>query len=271
MTTLRRYLRLWLAFMRYCLSREMAFRANFLFYAATELFWLGLLVAFFHVIYGRTSSVGGWTADQMLLLIGTHFIITRPFQGLFFESLVELSDLIRTGRLDFLLTKPADPQFLVSFSRVDYSSLVNVAVGGALVLYAGGRLGLQPGPADVALYLLLVVSGVVILYSLMFLLSSTAVWSVRATFVYEGWFHLTSFGRYPEAIYKIAWLRALLTYIVPVLIVANWPARLLLSSDPGKLLDPWQAALAVALAAGLFWGSRLFFLFALRSYKSASS
>lgn len=268
---LTRYCRIFAALMRYCLAREMSFRANFIIYALTELLWLALLIVFYKVIFSRTQSVSGWTGDEMMILVGTHYIVTRLFQGLFFESCIELADLIRTGGLDFLLLKPANAQFLVSMSRVDYSSLVNVLVGAGLVWYGAARIGLQPGPDDIALYLLLVLSGVVILYSLMFLLCTTAIWAVRTQFIYEGWFHLTSFGRYPEGIYRAAWLKFMLTYVFPILVVANWPARSLLSHDRDKQLDPMQVAFAAGIAVALLAASVLFFRWALRFYRSASS
>jgi ABC-2 type transport system permease protein len=267
-TDIARHFRIFAALMRYGLARELSFRANFVVYVLTELLWLAMLVIFYEVVFGRTSAVGGWTREQMMVLIGTHFVVTRIFQGLFFESCIELADLIRTGRLDFLLVKPVDPQFLISVSKVDYSSLINVFFGLGLVGYGLERMGLRPGPADMLCWLLLVGSGVIALYSLMFLLCTTAFWAVRTQFIYEGWFHLTGFGRYPETIYRSAWLRFTLTYLFPVLAVANWPARQLLSDDPDKLLEPWQVLYAVAAAGVLLAASTLFFRRALRSYRS---
>ena len=50
----------------------------------------------------------------------------------------ELSELIRTGSLDFALLKPIDTQFLVSLRRIDWSSLANFVFGLALLaLFAG--------------------------------------------------------------------------------------------------------------------------------------
>ena len=53
----------------------------------------------------------------------------------------DISELIRTGGLDFALLKPIDTQFLISLEKVDWSSLANFA-GRA------GAAGRQPGPND---------------------------------------------------------------------------------------------------------------------------
>jgi ABC-2 type transport system permease protein len=272
-----RHARIFLAFLRYHLAREMSFRANFLIFTLTELLWLGLVIAFYEVIYGRTAGIAGWSREQMLLLLGTHYTVMNLFHGFFFESCIELSELIRTGRLDFLLVKPAGTQFLVSVSKIDYSALANVPFGIALTVYAGGSLGLRPGPAEIALYVVLILAGLAILYSLMFLLSTTAIWAVRTQFLYEAWFHLTSFGRYPESVYgggrgeSFGRLRFVLTYLFPILVVANWPARQLLSDDPEKMLRPELVGFAAAAAVVLAAASGAFFRRALRSYRSASS
>jgi ABC-2 type transport system permease protein len=64
-------------------------------------------------------------------------------------------------------------------------------------------------------------------------------------------------------------LQWLFTFIIPVLVVVNVPARLL-----AKPLDAqnWSLALfAVAAAAGSLWAARWIFSRAMKSYRSASS
>ena len=48
----------------------------------------------------------------------------------------QLSELVRTGSLDFALLKPMDTQFLVSFTRIEWSSLGNFVVGLCLIGYS---------------------------------------------------------------------------------------------------------------------------------------
>ncbi|RUM60346.1 MAG: ABC transporter permease, partial [Persephonella sp.] len=48
----------------------------------------------------------------------------------------EFSELIRTGSFDFALLKPIDTQFIISFPRVDWSSLSTLAMGIALLGYS---------------------------------------------------------------------------------------------------------------------------------------
>ena len=51
-----RYFRLWLAMARYGLSRELAFRVNFLVKVGVEVLWLGILLVFYDVVLTHTGS-----------------------------------------------------------------------------------------------------------------------------------------------------------------------------------------------------------------------
>ena len=61
---MRRYIRLYLAFLRIGLIKEMSFRGNFLIRAGTELLWFVLLIVFYDVIYSKTDSIGGWSKPK---------------------------------------------------------------------------------------------------------------------------------------------------------------------------------------------------------------
>ena len=72
--------------------------------------------------------------------------------------------------------------------------------------------------------------GVAILYSLMIALAATSIWLGRNQTLYDFWFYITNFSRYPMEIYQRPLgtpLRRFFTFIVPVLVVVNVPARLL--------------------------------------------
>ena len=264
------YARLYLAFVRYCLVREMAFRGNFLIRVATEALWFGLLLVFYDVVYLKTAGIGGWSKYQFLTLMGVHFVVTGTVETLFLMNLEALSDQIRRGDLDFALVKPVDEQFLLSLSKVDWSTVPNILIGAALVVFSLGRLDITPSLAQLALSALLVAAGVAIYYSCMLAAASAAIWMISNRGLLELWFYITNFGRYPREMYGQGWGRWLqrsLTFLIPVLLVNNLPAQALVRD----LLDPWLAVYGLFSAAALLLASRYVFRRALRSYRSASS
>jgi ABC-2 type transport system permease protein len=117
--------------------------------------------------------------------------------------------------------------------------------------------------------------GIAILYSLMISLAASSIWLGRNQSLYDFWFYITNFSRYPKEIYQGTFgtpLRIVFTYILPVMVVINVPAQLL--AQPRGLDDPglWLlAGLAPVMTLASLLLSRLVFIKALRSYRSASS
>ena len=189
--------------------------------------------------------------------------------------------MIRTGGLDFALLKPIDTQFLVSFRRMDWSNLSNFAAGlvmATISVYQMATREVDPmivSPFAVLLYVFYIGCGVAIMYSLMISLSATSIWLGRNQTLYDFWFYITNFSRYPMEIYQQGWgwgLWGVFTFAIPVLLVVNVPARLLASPLNPRAWWEWPLAgfTVVATVASLVF-SRWIFRTALRSYRSASS
>ena len=269
------YFRVFLVFARNSLVRDMTFRSNFIIEAVTSIAWMMMNLAFYVLIYSYTSNIAGWDKYQFFLFLATGLFINSLVQTFFMTNVDELSDQIRTGALDFALVKPIDAQFLVSLRRVDWSSLGNFFLGGVLAVYALLHVGYLPGPVQIVLYPVYVLCGAAIYYSLMIAMGSASVWMGRNLTLFDFWFYVTTFSRYPMEIYNGPWgtpLRQAFTFLIPVLIVVNVPARLLVRplapQTPAEWLLPPFAIFATLVSLAV---SRWIFQRALTSYRSASS
>jgi ABC-2 type transport system permease protein len=201
------------------------------------------------------------------LLVGTHQIIAQLFQAFFFVNVANIPELVRTGKLDSLLVLPLDSQFVVSTKQFGLDSIVNALVGMAVVIFSLQRLHITPGSMAIALYLVALGFGVAIHYSIMLSLAAVSFWIVRAQGLVYGYFNFLNIARYPDVIFPQVF-RWIFGWIVPVIIVANIPARLLIKSlgQPAWLM--FHLIAAGSLAALL---SRAFWRWALQHYSSASS
>jgi len=278
------YGRVLLTFARNSLIRDMTFRTNFLLESISSASWTVMNVGFYLLVFHHTPHIGpesGWGKYEFFVFLATTWFINSLVQAFFMPNAEEFSELIRTGNLAFALLKPIDTQFLVSFQRVDWSSLVNVLTGLVLLGFSLWKLMTRPvnplvlSPAAVLLYPVYILCGVAILYSLMIALAATSIWLGRNQSLYNFWFYITNFARYPMEIYRRGWglpLWGIFTFVIPVLVVVNVPARLL-----ARPLDPrawWEWPLAgFALLATVISliASRWVFRRALLSYRSASS
>lgn len=259
------YLRIWLSTARYSIVRMMMFRFDFFLWSAVELFWMGVNVLMISVIYEHTSSIAGWDKYDMLLLVGTSMLIQRFLMGFFWSSLFEMSRNIRTGHFDFFLAQPGNVQFMASTRKLDPDSLANSIIAVGVVLYAAHMKHLHPSAADIALYAVMIVCGVIIHYSILLLSMSLGFWITNATGIEGSYFSLTEFSRLPREAFK-SFASLFFVWIIPVVVVSNAPARTLIHGFEPR----WVIAL---LAAAIFWFSTATFVFhrGLRRYSSASS
>jgi len=263
----RRYIDIYSIMLRNSLIREMSFKANFLLWLIVEVLWFCGQIVFFSIIFGQVDRIGDWTKWEVVLLVGTHQIIAQLFQAFFFVNVANIPELVRTGKLDSLLVLPIDSQFAVSTKQFGLDSVINAALGGLVVCFSLARLGIIPGPMSILLYLTALGFGVAVHYSIMLSLAAVSFWIVRAQGLVYGYFNFLNIARYPDVIYPRLF-RFVFGWIIPVVIVANIPARLLIKSlgQPGRLMLQLVTASTI-----VFWLSRVFWRFALRHYSSASS
>ena len=270
MSTLIKYARLLGYLGRYTLARELAFRENFLVKVSVEALWLFILLAFYRVVFSKTSVVADWTEPQYLFFVGCYFALNGLLETLFLENCNEFANLVRSGDLDFLLLKPVDEQFLVSCRRVDWSTFPNVLMGLGVMLLALWQMQWQPDPGRLVAFGAMFGCGVLLSYSFMIVLTAVSVWLVRNQSLMEMWWLFSSLARYPREIFsRVGWAEPIgffFTFLLPILLVVNVPAQAMV-----RVLDWRLVAFTLAATVGGLASSRWFFLKALRSYRSASS
>ncbi len=259
------HLQIWLASARYSVTRTLMFRFDFFLWATVELVWMGVNLLLISVIYGHTDSIAGWSKYEMMLLFGTAMLIQRLLFGFFWSSLFDTARNIRSGHFDFFLAQPGNVMFMTTTRKLDLDSLVNTFVAAGVVIYAAVQLGLQPGPGDILLYLLMIGCGLLIHYSALVLTISLAFWITNAQGLEGSYFTLFEFSRLPRQAFKGA-ANVIFVWALPAVIVSNIPAHTLLHGfDAGHALWLLGATVAwFALACTVFNRG-------LRRYSSASS
>jgi ABC-2 type transport system permease protein len=263
----RRYIDIYSIMLRNSLIREMSFKANFVLWMLVEVLWFCGQIVFFSIIFGNVNHIGDWSKWEVVLLVGTHQIIAQLFQAFFFVNVANIPELVRTGKLDSLLVLPIDSQFAVSTKQFALDSVVNAIVGAAVVLFSLSKLGIIPNLMSILLYLTALGFGIAVHYSIMLSLAAVSFWIVRAQGLVYGYFNFLNIARYPDAIFPRLF-RFIFGWIVPVVIVANIPARILIKplGQPG-----WLMFHLVVASTIIFCLSRAFWRFALQRYSSASS
>jgi len=270
------YGRVWLTFVRNAAVRELTFRGNFLINLVTRAFWFVAQITLFEIIYRQVDSINEWTRPQYFAFMATGMLINALVEAFFMPNCANFSELIRTGNLDFALLKPIDTQFLVSCEKIELAMINQIALACSLLGYALYAIGEPVSVMQVLAYVVYLVVGVAFFYSLMITLAAASVWLGRNQGLYDFWFYITVFARYPRSIYDGVdpnrleggeVLQGAFTWIVPILLVVTVPAELIARS-----MTSWTYPL-VALTASVIglMIARVVFQWSLRNYRSASS
>jgi ABC-2 type transport system permease protein len=263
---LRRYGQLYLALWKNSVTREMSFKGNFVLWIVVELLWFGLQLSFVSVVFSQTESIGTWTRWQMILLVGASNFIQQVYQAFFLTNCTNLSELVRTGKMDFLLLLPVNTRFLVSLRVVDLGAFVNALFAVCVMGWAAGHLGLHPSAGQLLAFGALCGVGVVIHYSLMFILATICFWTIRAQGIVWGYYNLFNIARMPDEAFRGAF-KGVFTFALPVLLVSNVPVRVLAD----KVSSPGASGLLLGLTLAWVGISEWFWRVSLRRYTSASS
>jgi len=265
-STFVRYAGIYAALWKNSVTRETMFKGNFLLWILVEMLWFGLQLSFISVIYLHTDAIGTWTKWQVMLLVGASHFIQQIFGAFFLVNCANLSELIRTGKMDFLLLLPVNTRFVVSLRQVDLGGFVNAASAVAVMIYAARQIPLSPNLGNLLGFLALCLVGILIHYSLMFMLATISFWTVRAQGIVYGYYNLFQIARMPDEAFR-GLFKIFFTFALPMLLVTNVPVRLLTDRLDSYLAIPALVGMAGLCAAVSEWVWR----FSLRRYTSASS
>jgi ABC-2 type transport system permease protein len=263
----RRYLGIYAALWKNSVAREMSFKTTFLLWIFVECLWFALQLSFIAVIYLHTNSIATWNEWQVIMLVGGSQFIQQIFHAFFLINCTQLSELIRTGKLDFLMLLPVNTRFIVSMRQVDLGSFVNAGLAICVMGWAASKLHLALTVGHVLGFVVLCLSGILVHYSLMFLLSSISFWTVRAQGIVWGYYNLFQVARLPDDAFQPGVFKVVFTYAIPMLLVSNVPVRVLID----KIDSPYSMLALVGMCVACLvvseWGWRQ----SLRRYTSASS
>jgi ABC-2 type transport system permease protein len=259
------YLRLLRVFFRLGAINELQYRANFVVQVLLNVLSLLTSLAGLGVIFRHTDTLGGWRQEELLALLGVFFLMGGLISLMIRPSMQRLMEDVRQGTLDFVLTKPEDAQFLLSTREIRIWKLMEVALGCAVLLYALARLSVNIGPSHVLRFAVALGCGAAIVYSFWLMLATVSFWFVRIENILVIFESMYQAGRWPVGIYP-PWLRAVLTFLVPVAFATTVPAEAL----AGRLTYSTLLG-ALALAVAMLAISRWFWKVGVRHYSGASA
>jgi ABC-2 type transport system permease protein len=260
-----KYLTLLALFIRTSVMTGLEYRANFIgamVMTVVEVAWSAASVLLF---YSFTDTLGGWTFNETLVVVGLLFVAFGFLDAVIWKNVIELGQHIRKGTLDFILTKPVNSQFHATLQHYRVDRVASILGGIFLIAYGLAQMGASPSAGQMGLFVLLVLGGLLLVYSALVMLGTLAFWVVEVESFGEIVFALLEIGRFPAAALPEP-LRAIMTFVIPIAFVTTVPAEVIIGRiTPQFVFYGWVFAIATFIACVWFWN------FAVRRYSSASS
>lgn len=265
MKTLKKYLNIYSRLFAFSLKSKMAYRWNFfveLFYGPAYVFMLYVLVK---TAFSRVTILGGFTIDQGILLFCVAHLMYILSNLFFIMGLRHLLwDGVRLGQMDSVLTKPINPQFLVSFQRPEFQQ-IPLLVGLLFLFIRQLHIVSTVTFGNFLIFCLLFVFGVCIVYFSISTYTTAAFYITKAMQVLEIFDKVSDNAQYPTVIYPQSFQLLSVTFI-PIAFFGYIPTLFLLGKGSLQLfLLPIIFLIIIIPVNQLAWK------IGLRHYSSASS
>lgn len=262
---MKKYISIIKSYFKGSLMNQMEYKFNFIAGGTFELVWMVMYIIFIDVLFIHTENINGWNKYQMLLLTFQGGLMDSIFTFCIVPGLKRLPEMINKGTLDFILLKPINKRFNISFNEFDIPQVKNILINIFGIIYCVGMLKIEIKPINFSIYLLLSVNGFFIIYSIMFILMSSAFWFIRTDIVMGIGSELITIGNKPASIYPNT-IQKIFTYIIPILVCFNFPILYLINALGKQII-------IYSLFSGIFMFIMSNYIFnrGLRRYTSAGS
>ncbi len=258
-------LRLLSAFFKVNLQMALAYRVDTAVNILLEVLSLAWELLSLAIIFSNTQTLGGWNLGALISLLGVFHLVNALMFILIWPNTEKFNTSVRDGTLDYTFLLPADSMFLVTFSRMVIWRAWDLVLGAVLIIVGMKMSGLGTSLPQVASFLLLAVSGVLILYSLWIVMIAATYWFTKFdnnTTILQA---LLDTGRYPASVYPF-WLRVIITFLIPVAVATTVPMQALRGE-----LSIAQIALFLCVSAAAFFIASRIWKAGVKKYSGASS
>src|SRR5699024_2711969 len=134
----------------------------------------------------------------------------------------EIPKHVKEGSLDMLITKPVSLQFLLTLRRIDFSMILSNFLGGLImVIIAWERIGIKLSIANLMSYILLIISGVIIAYSLFLLPQLLSFWIIETKSILMISHRAWEFNTMPMVIYSKI-IQRVGIFFIPIIAISNF-------------------------------------------------
>src|SRR6185503_5802187 len=116
----------------------------------------------------------------------------------------EFSNTIHFGRLDMILTKPVDSQFMMTCTYVGYTHIVRFVMALLFLAFIIPQMHLVMTFLTVVWFILFILLSIIIMYSIWFMVMTLTIWFSKLSNLTDLLYETQNVSKYPQEIYKSA-------------------------------------------------------------------
>ena len=260
-----RTLKLLSAFFKVNVQLALAYRADTVVNILLNIMWLGWELLSLSIIFNNTETIGGWGFGELIALLGVFRLVNTMMIALIWPNTEKFNQSIRDGSMDYTLLQPINSMFLVTFSRITIWRIWDLVLAIVLIMVGINMTGDITTPLNILTFVLLTVSGAIVIYSLWIVLIALTFWFTKFdnnVIILQA---LLDAGRYPVTVYHV-WLRILVTFVIPVAVATTVPLQALRGE-----LSISRIMMFIVISIASFFVASLVWKRGLKQYSGASS
>jgi ABC-2 type transport system permease protein len=227
MKSVKKYLTIYSQLLAFNLKFLAQYRANSIvrfFYGPAYVFVMYLIL---EVVYGRTKTLGGWTHEQSLMLFYVFQFMSCLFMFFFMGGIRDFMwNGIREGRLDMILTKPINAQFLISFNKPGLDMIFMLIGITILCIRQIALMATQIPLISFLFFAISLVFGLVICYFTLSTYATFAIVMTRSKEIIEVFDKFTDFSVYPNSIFPAS-VQVISFTLIPIAFFSYIPVSFL--------------------------------------------
>ncbi len=224
---------------------------------------IALFVVFLNFALVGTKSLAGYSREEIIFFY-LSFNLIDTLSQMFFREAYRFRDLIITGNLDLVLTKPISPLIRVLLGGTDpLDFIVLIFITIAVSWY--GINYITVNPLHWLGYIFMIAMSLLIATAFHIFVLGLGIMTTAVDHMLLVYRDFTGTMRIPVDLY-IEPIRFLLTFVIPLGIMMSFPPKVLIG-----ILSPVFIVMTMVLALVALYLSIFFWNFSLKKYTSASS
>ena len=255
---LKKYLKIAYYCSKVGLMNKMVDKLNFVSILFGTLLKTGVTIIFFQAIFSQTNSLGGWSINEVYVLMGTILFIEVIGTMFYTRGYYQMPYMIEDGRLDSYLLKPLILRFYFIIHRIEIvHTWPTLLIALSLVGY--GSIASELG-INILHYSVVLICSIIMHFSITLIFHSL-------NFFFR-FFHINNLlneifglGQYPITIYR-GIIKIALTILIPVAFIFSLPVQVFFGNTSNLII-----LITILVTFVFYYLSKTFWNYGLKKYE----